>query len=254
MKMDATFFLFLIAGFIAQMIDGSIGMAYGVSSTSLLLSFGVPPAAASASVHTAESFTTLVSGISHFRFKNVDKKLFVSLVIPGVIGGILGAYILSNIDTTIIKPAINIYLIVMGIRIIVKAFGKTNEKAAKKLENVRLYILGILGGFLDAIGGGGWGPVVTTTLVADGNTPRYVIGSVNASEFFVTVAQAVTFVTVIGLGEYWQIILGLAAGGVLAAPFAAYLVKRVSPKVIMILVGAVVAVLNIRNIILMFAG
>ncbi|NLM11726.1 MAG: sulfite exporter TauE/SafE family protein [Clostridiaceae bacterium] len=249
--MDTTFFLFMIAGFLAQMVDGCIGMAYGVSSTSLLLSIGVPPAAASASVHTAEVFTTFVSGISHYKLKNIDKKLFSSLVIPGVVGGILGAFILTNIDTTIIKPIINVYLIAMGIRIIYKAFGKHSEKIAKKLEGIKLYILGVIGGFLDAIGGGGWGPVVTTTLVADGNTPRYVIGSVNASEFFVTVAQALTFVTIIGLSEYWKIILGLAVGGVLAAPFAAFLVKKITPKVMMILVGTVVAALNIRNIILM---
>jgi len=250
--MDLTIILFLIAGFIAQMIDGCIGMAYGVSSTSLLLSFGVPPASASASVHTAEVFTTLVSGISHYKLKNIDKKLFVSLVIPGVIGGVLGAYILTNIDTTIIKPIVYAYLIIMGIRIIYKAFGNPLEKVAKKLEDIKLYILGILGGFLDAIGGGGWGPVVTTTLIADGNTPRYVIGSVNASEFFVTIAQTLTFATFIGVGEYWKIILGLALGGVIAAPFAAFLVRKISPKVMMILVGAVVAILNIRNLILMF--
>lgn len=251
--MDGTVVMFMIAGFIAQMIDGCIGMAYGVSSTSLLLSFGVPPAAASASVHTAETFTTFVSGISHYKLKNVDKKLFVSLAVPGVIGGVLGAYILSNIDTTIIKPVINVYLVIMGIRIIVKAFGRQNrETDDKKTGDAKLYVLGILGGFLDAIGGGGWGPVVTTTLVAGGNTPRYVIGSVNASEFFVTVAQTVTFISVIGLSEYWKIILGLAIGGILAAPLAAFLVKKISPKVMMILVGAVVAALNIRNIILMF--
>lgn len=250
--MDGTVFLFIIAGFLAQMIDGCIGMAYGVSSTSLLLSFGVPPAAASASVHTAEVFTTFISGISHYTLKNIDKKLFSSLVIPGVLGGIVGAYILTNIDTTIIEPIINVYLIAMGIRIIWKALNKSSEKAAKKLENIKLYILGVAGGFLDAIGGGGWGPVVTTTLVADGNTPRYVIGSVNASEFFITFAQAVTFITAIGLGEYWKIILGLAIGGVLAAPFAAFLVRKISPKAMMFAVGIVVAALNIRNIILMF--
>jgi len=252
MKMDGTILLFLVAGFIAQMIDGCIGMAYGVSSTSLLLSFGVPPAVASASVHTAETFTTFVSGISHFSLKNVDKKMFISLAIPGVLGGITGAYILSNVDTTIIKPIIYVYLVIMGIRIIVKAFGKAQEKVEKKIQDIKLYVLGILGGFLDAIGGGGWGPVVTTTLVADGNTPRYVIGSVNASEFFVTFAQTVTFITAIGLGEYWKIILGLAVGGVIAAPFAAFLVKKISPKIMMILVGVVVAALNIRNIVLMF--
>jgi len=245
--MDATFFLFVIAGILAQMVDGSIGMAYGVSSTSLLLSIGVPPAAASASVHTAEVFTTFVSGISHWKLKNIDKKLFSSLVIPGVLGGITGAFILSNIDTTIIGPIINAYLIIMGIRIVYKAFKNPGEKVTVTIKN---WILGVCGGFLDAIGGGGWGPVVTTTLVANGQTPRYVIGSVNASEFFVTVAQAATFVTLLGIKDYWQIIAGLAVGGVIAAPFAAMLVKKIKPKTIMIIVGITVSLLNIRSIIL----
>lgn len=247
--MDATFFLFVIAGFLAQMVDGSIGMAYGVSSTSLLLSIGVPPAAASASVHTAEVFTTFISGISHWKLKNIDKKLFSSLVIPGVLGGITGAFILSNIDTSKIEPIINAYLIIMGIRIIYKAFKNPGENVTVTIKN---WILGIFGGFLDAIGGGGWGPVVTTTLVASGQTPRYVIGSVNASEFFVTLAQAATFVTLLGIKDYWQIIAGLAAGGVVAAPFAAMLVKKIKPKTIMFVVGITVCLLNIRSIILNF--
>ena len=156
---------------------------------------------------------------------------------------------MTNIDTTIIEPIINIYLIVMGLRIIYKAFGKPVQKA---IQNIKIQILAVVGGFLDAIGGGGWGPVVTTTLVANGTTPRYVIGSVNASEFFVTLAQAITFVTLIGLGDYWKIIIALAIGGVIAAPFAALLVKKISAKVMMIIVGIVVTALNIRNIILLF--
>ncbi len=246
--MDLTVLLFVLAGFLAQMVDGCIGMAYGVSSTSLLLSFGVPPAAASASVHTSEVFTTLVSGISHWKLKNVDKKLFSQLVIPGVVGGVLGAFILTNIDTTIISPVINIYLILMGARIIWKAF---NKPAEKTFEAVKTWILGAVGGFLDAIGGGGWGPVVTTTLVAGGQAPRYVIGSVNASEFFVTLAQAATFVTMMGIGQYWQVIVGLAIGGVIAAPFAAILLKKIAPKTIMFIVGAAVALLNIRSLVLL---
>lgn len=247
--MDWTILLFVLAGFVAQMVDGCIGMAYGVSSTSLLLSFGVPPAAASASVHTSEVFTTLVSGISHWKLKNVDKKLFSQLVIPGVIGGVVGAFILTNIDTAIISPVINTYLILMGARIIWKAFKKPAEKT---FEAFKAWILGLAGGFLDAIGGGGWGPVVTTTLVAGGQVPRYVIGSVNASEFFVTLAQAATFVTMMGIGEYWKVIVGLAIGGIIAAPFAAILVKKITPKAMMIAVGTVVALLNIRSLVLMF--
>lgn len=247
--MDWTILLFVLAGFLAQMVDGSIGMAYGVSSNSLLLSFGVPPAAASASVHTAEVFTTLVSGVSHWKLKNIDKKLFLSLVIPGVIGGVTGALILSNLEIGILQPLVSVYLIIMGVRIIYKAFKKPIEK---KLEKVKTWIIGVFGGLLDAMGGGGWGPVVTTTLVADGQTPRYVIGSVNTSEFFVTLAQTIIFFSFLGLGEFWKIIVGLAIGGVIAAPFAAMLVKKISPKAIMITVGIVVIVLNIRTIILYF--
>ncbi len=247
--MDWTILLFVLAGFLAQMVDGSIGMAYGVSSNSLLLSFGVPPAAASASVHTAEVFTTLVSGVSHWKLKNIDKKLFLSLVIPGVIGGVMGALILSNLEIGILQPLVSVYLICMGVRIIYKAFKKPIEK---KLEKVKTWIIGVFGGLLDAMGGGGWGPVVTTTLVADGQTPRYVIGSVNTSEFFVTLAQTIIFFSFLGLGEFWKIIVGLAIGGVIAAPFAAMLVKKISPKAIMITVGIVVIVLNIRTIILYF--
>lgn len=247
--MDWTILLFVLAGFLAQMVDGSIGMAYGVSSNSLLLSFGVPPAAASASVHTAEVFTTLVSGVSHWKLKNIDKRLFLSLVIPGVIGGVMGALILSNLEIGILQPLVSVYLICMGVRIIYKAFKKPIEK---KLEKVKTWIIGVFGGLLDAMGGGGWGPVVTTTLVADGQTPRYVIGSVNTSEFFVTLAQTIIFFSFLGLGEFWKIIVGLAIGGVIAAPFAAMLVKKISPKAIMITVGIVVIVLNIRTIILYF--
>lgn len=246
---DWTILLFILAGFLAQMIDGSIGMAYGVSSTSLLLSFGVPPAAASASVHTAEIFTTLVSGISHWRLKNIDKKLFLSLVVPGVIGGVIGALVLSKLELDILQVLVSAYLILMGARIIYKAFKKPVEK---KLEKVKTWIIGVFGGMLDAIGGGGWGPVVTTTLVADGQTPRYVIGSVNTSEFFVTVAQTIIFFSFLGLGEFWKIIAGLAIGGVIAAPFAAMLVKKISPKAIMITVGIAVVALNIRSIVLYF--
>lgn len=247
--MDLTFFLFVLAGFLAQMVDGSIGMAYGVSSNSLLLSFGVPPAAASASVHTAEVFTTLVSGISHWKLKNIDKKLFLSLVIPGVIGGVAGALILSNVEIGILQPLVSLYLIAMGVRILYKASKKPLEK---KLEKVKTWVIGVAGGLLDAIGGGGWGPVVTTTLVADGQTPRYVIGSVNTAEFFVTLAQTIIFFSFLGLEEFWKIIAGLAVGGIIAAPFAAMLVKKISPKVIMIIVGIAVIVLNIRTIVLYF--
>lgn len=218
-------------------------MAYGVSSNTFLLSVGIPPAAASASVHTAEIFTSGISGLSHLKFGNVDKKLFKKLLIPGVIGGILGAYILTMVPGKIIKPFIALYLLIMGSIIIYKAFKKIQEKEVR----TKLLPLGAVGGFFDAIGGGGWGPIVTSTLVARGNNPKFTIGSVNLAEFFVTIAEAATFFTIIGLA-HWQIIVGLIIGGVLAAPLAAYVCKRLPSRTLMMIVGVVIIALSIRTI------
>lgn len=244
--------LFVVVGFVAQMIDGALGMAYGVSSTTFMLSLGVPPAVASASVHTAEVFTTGVSGFSHFRLGNIDKEVWKKLVIPGVIGGIVGAYILSSVPGDIIKPFVSAYLLIMGIIILVKAFWKMKD------VNVRagLIPLALVGGSLDALGGGGWGPVVTTTLVASGESPRYSIGSVNASEFFVTLAESITFILIIPglLGENWQAIVGLLVGGVIAAPLAAVVCKKLPTRALMILVGTLIVLLSIRTIYLTIAG
>ncbi|MDD5290998.1 MAG: sulfite exporter TauE/SafE family protein [Patescibacteria group bacterium] len=249
--MNESIFFFIIFGFIAQMIDGTLGMAYGVSANTLLLTFGLSPMVASACVHTSEIFTTLASGISHFKFGNVDKKLFFSLLIPGVIGGASGAYILTEFPGDRIKPFVSAYLLLMGIRIIWKAFRKAKSQEVKKIRAVPL---GLVGGFFDAIGGGGWGPIVTTTLVANGNHPRFVIGSVNAAEFFVTVAESITFFVTIGslLTQYWQVIVGLLVGGVLAAPLAAYACKRISPKKLMVVVGILIVLLSLRTIIKAF--
>jgi len=189
--MDNDIVVFIIVGFFAQIVDGAIGMAYGVTSTSFLLGMGVPAALASATVHTAEVFTTLVSGVSHFKLGNVDKELFKKLLVPGVIGGIAGAYILTSVSSEYIKPVVSVYLVVMGLRIIWKALRKTDE--VKQHGNRFIEILALAGGFCDAIGGGGWGPIVTTSLIEKGKTPRFVIGSVNAAEFFVTIVQSITF-------------------------------------------------------------
>jgi len=235
--------VYIIVGFIAQIIDGALGMAYGVTSTTFLLSMGIPPVAASASVHSAEVFTSGISGLAHLRFGNVDKKLFKKLLIPGIIGGILGAYILTVVPGKMIKPFIAFYLLIMGLIILRKAFKKVEQKEVK----TKLLPLGVSGGFFDAIGGGGWGPIVTSTLVARGHNPRFSIGSVNLAEFFVTVAEVATFLTIIGL-VHWQIIVGLIIGGVMAAPLAAYVCKRLPSRALMIMVGLIIMALSIRTI------
>ncbi|MFA7674230.1 MAG: sulfite exporter TauE/SafE family protein [Clostridia bacterium] len=244
-KIPSNIWVFILVGFGAQLIDGTLGMAYGVSCNSFLLTFGISPAIASASVHLAEVFTTLVSGVSHWRLKNVDKKMFLRLMIPGVIGGAIGAYILSNFDGNIIKPYIYVYLITMGVVIIVKIFRQPKPKDIGKA----IYPLGLVGGISDAVGGGGWGPVVTSTLIATGVEPRYTIGTVNASEFFVTIAESIMFITFLGLGENLYYIAGLILGGIVAAPFGAILCKKIPVKPLMAIVGALVIFLNGRSLI-----
>lgn len=243
--METSILIFILVGFIAQMIDGAMGMAYGVSSNTFLLSLGIPPAAASASVHMAEVVTTGVSGISHWRLGNVNWKLVRSLLIPGVIGGMTGAYLLSSFEADFIKPYVSAYLMIMGFVILVKAFRNGGEKEER---THRVSLLGLAGGFFDSIGGGGWGPIVTTTLVARGNSPRFTIGSVNFSEFFVTFSESVVFVLTLSLANYWQIILGLLIGGAVAAPLAALVARRLPVRALMILVGTLIIILSIRTI------
>ena len=238
---------YIAGGFIAQMIDGALGMAYGVTATTFLLSVGITPAAASASVHASEVFTSGVSGYMHLKFGNVNSKLFKTLVIPGIIGAIIGAYVLSSLEeySTYIKPIVSIYTLFLGVIIIRKALIKRMEKRQLK----RVGFLALFGGYLDSIGGGGWGPIVSSTLIASGRHPKYTIGSVNLTEFFVSLASSITFFTVIGLG-YWQVIIGLILGGVVAAPIAAKLANKLPVKSMMILVGMVIIIVSLRQIIL----
>ena len=244
-NIDSTILYYILAGFVAQMIDGALGMAYGVTATTFLLSIGISPAASSASVHASEIFTSGVSGLMHLKFKNVNTKLFKSLLIPGVIGAILGAYILTSLQqyNFIIKPIISVYTLFLGIVIIFKALKK--DSIRKKIK--RLFPLALFGGFADSIGGGGWGPIVSSTLIAGGRNARYTIGSVNLTEFFVALASSLTFVTIIGL-THWMIISGLIIGGIIAAPIAAYLSNKIPTKTIMILVGVVVIIASLKRI------
>lgn len=248
--MELSILLYVLVGFLAQMIDGALGMAYGVSSNTFLLSLGIPPAAASASVHMAEVATTGISGVSHWRLGNVDWKLVRRLLIPGVLGGVAGAYLLTSMDGNIIKPYITVYLLIMGGVIVYKAFTLVPRTKPDGYHGPRISLLGLFGGFCDAIGGGGWGPVVTSTLVARGKNPRMTIGSVNFSEFFVTLAQSILFVFTLNVSEYWQIILGLLVGGAVAAPIAARLTQKLPMKTLMIVVGILIMSLSIRTLVL----
>lgn len=237
--------MFVAVGFAAQMIDGILGMAYGVSATTFLLSFGVPPAVASASVHAAEVVTTGMSGLSHHVFGNVDRTIVRRLLIPGVGGAILGAYVLVSFPGEVLRPWISGYLLLMGFVILSKAIGK--RRAGADGARRHLVPLGFTGGFCDAAGGGGWGPIVAGTLLARGNSPRHTIGSVNFAEFFVTLAATATFIATIGL-SYWVAIAGLALGGALAAPLAAWATSRVPARPLLALVGIVVIALSARTL------
>src|SRR5262249_13034006 len=241
--MDPHLPFFIFAGFVAQLIDGTLAMAYGVSCTPLLLFLGISPAVASASVHTAEVFTTATSAFFHYKSGNVDTRFLKRLVIPGVLGGILGAYILSSFPGEAIKPWIALYLLIMGVVILIKAV----RKAQQAPRQTHLEPLGFVGGFVDAVGGGGWGPVVTSTLAARGNSPRFVIGSVNVAEFFVAAATSATFFLTLG-SLYFTAIVGLVLGGIVAAPIAAAACKRVQPKPLMVAVAVLIICLSLRTI------
>jgi len=236
--------VFFAIGVLAQLVDGTLGMGYGVTSTSFLLTYGVSPLVSSTGVHVAEMFTTGASAISHHKFGNINKKLVRNLLIPGVLGSITGAYLLSDvIDGEVIKPFIAAYMIVLAVIIISKAL----RKNVLKKKTTKLGILATFGGFMDSIGGGGWGPIVTSTLLGRGRHPRYTIGSVNTAEFAVSFASGITFMIFGGI-QGWQVIIGLILGGVIAAPIAAYMVNKISRKPMMIAVGILIIILSLRTL------
>ena len=241
--------LFIAVGFAAQLVDGAIGMAYGLTSTAVLLSLGIPPATASASVHAAEIFTTGASGLSHWRFGNVDRSLFMRLAIPGAVGGVIGAYLLTELPGDIVQPVVSAYLAIMGTVVLWRAL---RRQVPEPRTPRHVPLLGLSGGFLDAIGGGGWGPMVASTLVGSGTKARLAIGSTNAAEFVVTASISATFILTIGL-DLWPIIAGLILGGVLAAPFAAYVTRSLPDRPLMILVGIVIIVLSLRGLLKAFS-
>jgi uncharacterized membrane protein YfcA len=243
------FILFVVVGFLAQLVDGALGMAYGVISSTTLLAFGVSPAQASAAVHGAEIFTTAASGSAHLYHRNIDWKLFVRLVPFGIGGGCLGAYVLTAFEGDMIKPYITTYLTVVGAWLLIRSFRKIPHKSVPASI---VAPLGFAGGFLDAVGGGGWGPTVSTGLLGAGGAPRYVIGTVNTSEFLVTTAiSAAFFITLLpghwretgDLTEYLAAVGGLVTGGLMAAPFAGFIVKSLPEQMLLRAVGTLIVCL-----------
>ena len=235
---------FIVVGFGAQIVDGALGMAYGVISSTLLLALGVPPSAASAGVHAAETFTSGASGISHILHRNVDWNLLGRLLVPGIIGGVAGAYVLSNIDGNLIKPFIQAYLVAIGILLLWRGF--RYPPAARPPRHV--VPLGLVGGFLDASGGGGWGPIVTSNLLVQGASPRYTIGTVNTAEFGLSLAISLTFLLHLGWETLTTATLGLLIGGVAAAPFGAILARRIPAKLLLIGVGFILLATSLFGI------
>lgn len=236
---------FIAIGFAAQLVDGALGMAFGVISSTLLLTIGVPPAAASAGVHTVETFTTGVSGASHVLHRNVDWRLFAKLVIPGVIGGALGAYVLTEIHAETARPVIFGYLTLIGVYLLWRGI-RYREVAEKKPKVVAP--LGLVGGFLDAAGGGGWGPVVTSNLLAQGTSPRKTIGTVNTAEFFVTATISATFIVALGWEAFTVATLGLLIGGVAAAPIGGFAAKRIPARALLLIVAIVLIITSLYGV------
>ena len=233
---------FVVIGFLAQAMDGALGMAFGVIVNSILVGFmGMPPARASTQVHIVKIFTTAASGLSHYYEGNVDFRLFFSLLIPGILAGIVGAFLLSYVHGEIIAPIVLVYLLLVGIWLLIR--GIFTSPDIRKPKHVAL--IGSIGGFLDAIGGGGWGPVVTSSLMVQGGEPRKVVGTVNSVEFFLTVVISATFIAHLGISDLLGPTLGLLIGGIIAAPFGAIIAKNLKPKIMFILVGVVLSLTSL---------
>lgn len=244
--------LFVGLGFVAQLVDGALGMAYGLIATTVLLSIGTPPAMASASVHAAEIVTTGLAGASHVWHKNIDWPLFKRLAPAGVLGGVVGAYVLVGLPENIVKGFITLYLLGMTVLVARRILKNKNAEEGTKAQRERrlpTVPVGAAGGFFDAVGGGGWGPLVTSTLLARGDHPRRSIGSATLSEFFLTLSVSVAFVLALNVMDYWQVVLGLIIGGAIAAPLAGLLSKVLKPRTLMIMVAAVIAVLCVYNLV-----
>jgi uncharacterized membrane protein YfcA len=241
MFLTTEFVLLLGIGFVAQLVDGALGMAYGVLSNTAMLSIGLAPAQASALVHTAEVFTTSASAASHIYHRNVDWRIVMRLGVTGVLGAVVGAWILSNLEVAAARRLVYGYLLLMGLYILWRS---VRIALTPRTPSGWLMPLGLLAGFLDATGGGGWGPVTTSTLIGSGHAPRQTVGSVNTTEFFVTVAAAATFFAELGASPLEHLI-PLVLGGILAAPFGGWAVRHVPARVLMVAVGLLIVTLSV---------
>jgi uncharacterized membrane protein YfcA len=244
------FYWMVMVGFLAEIVAGSMGMGYGVICTTVFLIMNIPPPVISASIHSAESFTTAAGSISHYKFGNVNKKLTKKLAIPAIIGAVIGALLLSYVGeryARMIKPLIAAYTLYLGVRILRNAFAKKQANGKVKKKRTHITSLGLIGGFIDSFGGGGWGPLVTGTFIKNGRTPRYVIGSSTVAKFILTLASAITFIFTVGI-HHWNIVAGLLLGGIITAPFSAMLTAKLPVKKMFVVVGVVVIVMSLISI------
>ena len=243
-----TFYYFLAASFVFALIDGAIGMSYGVTSTTFSLTMGIPPAAASMGVHLSEIMSNGIAGWMHYRMGNINWRLFKLLLIPGIVGAVGGAYILSSLEhyAMYTKPVVSLYTLILGIVIFSKAFKRKHKKADKKIK--RIALLGFGGGFIDAVGGGGWGSIVLSSLIAGGRNARFSLGTVKLSRFFIAMMSSLTFITMLNHGTYWEPVLGMVIGSALASPIAARVSNQISTKAIMVSVAVIVILISLYSI------
>ncbi|TCC89924.1 TSUP family transporter [Pedobacter hiemivivus] len=249
-NLNPMFYWFLIGGFIFAMIDGAIGMSYGVTSTSFSLAMGVPPASASMGVHLSEILSNGIAGWMHYRFGNVNWKLFKLLLIPGIIGAVTGAYLLSSLEhySNYTKPVVSLYTLILGCVILSKAYQVNRKKAVQNGKIKKISLLGLFGGFIDAVGGGGWGSIVLSSLIAGGRNARFSLGTVKITRFFIALMSSLTFITMLN-GAHWEAVAGLVIGSALASPIAAKVSNKISAKTIMVSVGVLVILVSLRSII-----
>jgi siroheme synthase-like protein len=247
---DPLFYWFLGAGFVFAMIDGAIGMSYGVTSASFSLTMGLPPASASMAIHISEVLSNGIAGWMHYKMGNVNWKLFKILIVPAIVGAVLGAFILSSLEqySAYVKPFVAVYTLFLGLVILLKAFNiRRNKKRKEKIKNIGP--LGFIGGFIDAAFGGGWGSIVLSSLIAGGRHPLFSLGTVKISRFFIATLSSLTFFTMLG-GKYWEAVLGLIIGSALASPIAARVSNKISAKTIMMAVGVIVVLVSLRSVIM----